>query len=1093
MNITTIIKSNGDEVPFDPSKLNRMAEWGNTVGVCWSELVFDALKKVTDRCKTKDLQQALIDACAEKQTKEHMDMAGRLYLGSLYKTVHGGFETRPDLTDFYYDMLSKGVWEKLNYDDTELEYLNDVLDNDKDLNYKLSTIKQISMKYSKKFQGEVCETPQYTFMGIAMKAMEAQPEERRLEDVTKLYTYLSDLKINMPTPFLAGLRTSFKGFASCCVIKSEDTADSIENLVHAAYRFTTAASGIGCTLTTRSVKDPIRMQPSKHTGKIPYYRYLQGAVKSTKQEVRGGGGTVHFTVLDPEVETLLRLKHPTTVEDRRIRGLDYSLGATKFLAEKAALKKEWMLVSYYDSPELYEAHFKGYNEFKKAYEEYEKSDSPRKYVNAFDVLKLFLTQRGDTGRVYHTWLDEMNTHTSFKDPIYSSNLCVSPETQILTDKGYLPIAGLEGETVNVWNGEEFSETVVLKTGKDQELVKVLTDNGEELECTKYHKFYVKTGYHKAGIKEVKAFELQPEDKLIKWELPTIEGTKVLQFPYDNGIFSADGTEVLKAGENHNHQQVILMDQKLQTESRLSCRYSKRLDQKATQGRVVFTTNLLQTKYFVPNEEYTVASRMDWLAGYLDGDGCYTKSGTIQAASVEKDFLLRIKRMLDCSGVSSSVRFGREEKESTMPPRHNGTGKGRVCSCKTLWVLTIASKEVDKLLDLGLVTERLPLVQSVTDRNCNHFVKVLDVIDQGRKADTFCFTEKQRGMGMFNGILTGQCQEIFLPTKGFENIVDMYDPSKGVEAGEIALCFLSCLVAGRVSEEEYEDVAYYSLLAVDNVIDLMEYPFPQVENTAKGRRSVGIGITNLAHDLAVRGLSYSSLEGKNYMHRLAEMHSYYLHKASLRLAKEKGNCSLIGRTKYPDGWLPIDTYNKNVDGVHTQGLQFDWESLRKGIIENGGIRNSVLEATPPAESSSQASETTNSLYPIREYYTTKRSGSIVNIFAAPDIDNSVIKSNYELAYDVPSKDIVDCYAIFQKFHGQGISGDLYTDYSKYPNEKVPLSVMMDLYFYCVKMGLKSLYYQNSKGGIKEGSNVLDDITSTKVDNLDEEDDCESCKM
>lgn len=900
MNIKTIIKSNGMEVPFEANKLNRMAEWGNTVGVCWSELVFDALKKVTDRCKTKDLQQALIDACAEKQTKEHMDMAGRLYLGSLYKTVHGGFETRPNLTDFYYDMLSKGVWEELDYDDTELDYLNDVLDNDKDLNYKLSTVKQISMKYSKKFNGEICETPQYTFMGIAMKAMEAQPEDRRLDDVTKLYTYLSDLKINMPTPFLAGLRTSFKGFASCCVIKAEDTADSIENLVHAAYRFTTAASGIGCTLTTRSVKDPIRMQPSKHTGKIPYYRYLQGAVKSTKQEVRGGGGTVHFTVLDPEVETLLRLKHPTTVEDRRIRGLDYSLGATKLLAEKAALKKEWMLVSYYDSPELYEAHFKGYNEFKKAYEEYEKSDSPRKYVNAFDVLKLFLTQRGDTGRVYHTWLDEMNTHTSFKDPIYSSNLCVAPETQILTDKGYIPIAELEGETVNVWNGEEWSNVTVEKTGTDQEIIAVQVDTYIEgkfietktLKCTPYHKWYG------AGGEELRTFQLKSGLSLLSWEDP---------------------------------------EQRLQS-------------------------------------------------------------------------------------------------------------------------------------------------------------AIVKSLEESPRSDTLCFKELKRGMGVFNGILTGQCQEIFLPTKGFENIVDMYDATKGVEAGEIALCFLSCLVAGRVSEEEYEDVAYYSLLAVDNVIDLMEYPFPQVENTAKGRRSVGIGITNLAHDLAVKGLSYSSLEGKNYMHRLAEMHSYYLHKASLRLAKEKGNCSLIGRTKYPEGWLPIDTYNKNVDNVHTQGLQFDWESLRKDIIENGGIRNSVLEATPPAESSSQASETTNSLYPIREYYTTKRSGSIVNIFAAPDIDNPVIKSNYELAYNVPSKDIVDCYAIFQKFHGQGISCDLYTDYSKYPNEKVPLSIMMDLYFYCVKMGLKSLYYQNSKGGIKEGSNVLDDISPNKVDSLDEEDEgCESCRM
>lgn len=281
--------------------------------------------------------------------------------------------------------------------------------------------------------------------------------------------------------------------------------------------------------------------------------------------------------------------------------------------------------------------------------------------------------------------------------------------------------------------------------------------------------------------------------------------------------------------------------------------------------------------------------------------------------------------------------------------------------------------------------------------------------------------------------------------------------------------------------------------MDNVIDLMEYPFPQVENTAKGRRSVGIGITNLAHALAKEGLSYSTIEGKNYMHRLAEMHSYYLHKASLSLAKEKGVCSLMDRSKYPDGWLPIDTYNKNVDGVHNQELRFDWESLRSEIIKNGGIRNSVLEATPPAESSSQASETTNSLYPIREYYTTKRSGNTVNIFAAPDIDKPDVKKYYELAYNVPTKDIIDCYAIFQKFHGQGISADLYTNFSLYEGDKVPLSVMMNDYFYCTKMGLKSLYYQNSKGGIKEGSNIEEDIVIKVSDIVEEDEGCDACKM
>src|SRR5699024_4462536 len=162
-------------------------------------------------------------------------------------------------------------------------------------------------------------------------------------------------------------------------------------------------------------------------------------------------------------------------------------------------------------------------------------------------------------------------------------------------------------------------------------------------------------------------------------------------------------------------------------------------------------------------------------------------------------------------------------------------------------------------------------------------------------------------------------------------------------GEIGLCSLASLVVGRIAEEEYEEIAYYTALMIDNVMEIMEYPFKSLEVTAKARRSIGVGITNLAHDMAMHKLSYASREGKNYIHFIAERHSYYLHKASLRLAKEEGNAPWIDKTKYPGGWLPIDTYNKNVDSVHDAELRYDWEALRQAIIEQGGIRHSVLEA------------------------------------------------------------------------------------------------------------------------------------------------------
>jgi ribonucleoside-diphosphate reductase alpha chain len=253
--------------------------------------------------------------------------------------------------------------------------------------------------------------------------------------------------------------------------------------------------------------------------------------------------------------------------------------------------------------------------------------------------------------------------------------------------------------------------------------------------------------------------------------------------------------------------------------------------------------------------------------------------------------------------------------------------------------------------------------------------------------------------------------------------------------------------------------------IDNVIEIMDYPFKQLEHTAKARRSIGVGITNLAYDMANKGYKYSTLGGKRYIHRLAEMHSYYLHKASLRLAKERGVCKWMSRTKYPEGWLPVDTANKAIDGLVNQPLMFDWEALRKEIIENGGIRNSVLEAFMPNESSSLATGGTNSIYPVRALKVIKTSGTNKNLFIAPKAEE--LKWDDELAWDVPTNDMLEVYAVVQKFTGQAISADLYISYSGATGEKaVGAKELLTQFLYLVKLGLKTRYYLNSSTSVSQ---------------------------
>jgi len=195
-----------------------------------------------------------------------------------------------------------------------------------------------------------------------------------------------------------------------------------------------------------------------------------------------------------------------------------------------------------------------------------------------------------------------------------------------------------------------------------------------------------------------------------------------------------------------------------------------------------------------------------------------------------------------------------------------------------------------------------------------------------------------------------CAEIALATKGFKNVAELYKPEYEEGDGEIGLCSIAGVIVSNIdSDEQYAEVAYYALKMIDKCIYKSDYVFPNLEYTAKARMSAGVGILGLAHLMAKENLDYSSQEGRNFIHELSETHTWHLINASLRLGKELGNASWMHKTKWPSGWLPLDTYEKRVDELVTIDNKRDWDSLRKAIIANKGIRNSVLVAHMPGES------------------------------------------------------------------------------------------------------------------------------------------------
>ena len=322
-----------------------------------------------------------------------------------------------------------------------------------------------------------------------------------------------------------------------------------------------------------------------------------------------------------------------------------------------------------------------------------------------------------------------------------------------------------------------------------------------------------------------------------------------------------------------------------------------------------------------------------------------------------------------------------------------------------------------------------------------------------------------------------CLEIALPTKPLNNVND--------EEGEIALCTLSAFNLGAIeSLDELEELAELAVRALDNLLDFQDYPVPAAKNATMGRRTLGIGVINYAYYLAKNGKRYSDGSANALTHKTFEAIQYYLMKASNELAKERGACPKFNETTYSQGIMPTDTYKRDLDKICDEPLHLDWDTLRANIKEHG-MRNSTLSALMPSETSSQISNATNGIEPPRGHISVKASKDGILKQVVPEYER--LKDQYELLWDIPSNDgYLQLVGIMQKFVDQTISANTNYDPNKFEGGKVPMQVLLKDLLSAYKLGVKTLYYHNTRDG---ASDMQEDTPEV------EDDDCEggACKI
>jgi ribonucleoside-diphosphate reductase alpha chain len=309
-----------------------------------------------------------------------------------------------------------------------------------------------------------------------------------------------------------------------------------------------------------------------------------------------------------------------------------------------------------------------------------------------------------------------------------------------------------------------------------------------------------------------------------------------------------------------------------------------------------------------------------------------------------------------------------------------------------------------------------------------------------------------------------CMEIALPTNPLNDIND--------EEGEIALCTLSAFNLGALeSLDELEGLADLVVRALDALLEYQDYPVKAALNATNKRRSLGVGVINYAYYLAKNGTNYTSDTALGLTHRTFEAIQFYLLKASVQLAREFGPCGAFNETTYAKGILPIDTYKSDLDAVCSEPLLLDWESLRKEIQQDG-LRNSTLTALMPSETSSQIANATNGIEPPRGLVSVKQSKDGILRQVVPEIDR--LRDQYQLLWKMPNNEgYLKLVGIMQKFVDQSISANTNYDPTRFEGGRVPMKQLLKDLLQVYKLGIKTLYYHNTRDGATEGGTEAED--------------------
>ena len=861
---------------------------------------------------------------------------------------------------------------------------------------------------------------------------------------------------------------------------------------------------------------------------------------------RNGSFAIYLEPWHADIDMFLQMRKNHGDEELKARDLFYALWIPDLFMERIKANGKWTLMCPDECPGLSDVYGE---EFVTLYESYELAGKGRSTVQARDLWFKVLDAQMETGTPYLLFKDACNKKSNQKNigTIKSSNLCVAPETLILTENGHIEIGDLENQTVKVWNGEEFTEVIVVKTGVDQELIDVYTDDGMNLTCTPYHKFYIQYTYSQSSVEKVDAKDLKPGDKIIKCEYPVIDGIEDMLYPYTHGFFCGDGTYrnhqsdrtespcVFNALEGHhfcgrhldNETSTYLdendIDEYIGKCKAISykkipivCLYDVKKDllpfieqrmysNEENNNRICVSLPLdIPEKFQTPSDLCSLKTKLDWFAGYCDADGSISHNGDneqLQVGSINFEFLQKVKLMLQTCGINPKIKLSSNRDKSWLP---DGRGGHRFFDVKPMYRLLITSIQLYDLIQLGFKPHRLVIAGNKPQRGANQFIKILKIENNNRIDDTFCFTEPKRGTGIFNGIITGQCTEV----------VQYSDHNETAVCNLASIALPTFVLNSESPVFDYETLHKITKIVTYNlnrVIDINYYPTEKTRLSNMKHRPIGIGVQGLADVFMMMGLPFIGDESKEINKKIFETIYHAALECSCEMAEKDGHYDTFPGSPASKGILQFDMWAD----FQQSNDRYDWPGLKERIMKYG-LRNSLLVAPMPTASTSQILGFNECIEPITSNIYSRRTNAgefiLANKYMLTDLiklnlwndkmKNNIIanhgsiqhietipqeiRDKYKTVWEMQMRHLIDMAADRGVYICQSQSLNLWLEDPNYNS-------LTSMHFYSWSKGLKTgIYYLRRRGRHQAQQFTIEpEKTVHNTSSVEEDEICEMC--